>query len=88
MTMQITYQPATGSPVVVSGIYDAQYVLAQGTEEAGVEVTAPAVFLRLASLPTDPEVDNPLLTIEGLAYRVAERRAAGLGSILLVLRRV
>ncbi len=93
--MQIIYHPASGSPVPVSGIFDARYVLAQGDAEAGVEATAPAVFLRLSALPVDPELDDPTVTIAGDptpanngTYRVDERRPAGLGAIVLVLRKL
>lgn len=84
----VTYDPAVGSPVDVTGVFDAQYVLAKGTAEAGVESVGPAVFLRLEDLPTDPEVDDPILTIRSVAYRVIERRLAGMGGVVLALRRV
>ncbi len=86
--MQITYQPAVGAPVTVRGIFDAQFVLAQGTAEAGVETLGPAVFLILSDLPTDPEFDDPILIIGGVSYRVHDRRTAGLGAIVLALRKV
>lgn len=86
--MIITYQPTDGPLVEVKGIFDAQYTLAKGDAEAGVESTAPAFFCQLASLPTDPELDEPTLTINGIRYRVVERRLAGLGAIVLVLRRI
>jgi hypothetical protein len=94
--MEITYQPSVGPAVAVPGIFDAQYTLLDGGGPAsGVEATAPAVFLRLASLPIDPELDDPTLTIAGDptpanngTYRVVERRTAGLGSIVLVLRKL
>lgn len=89
--MQITYQPAVGPAVPVSGIFDAQYRLLQGhggDQLSGVEATAPAVFLRLSSLPVDPELDEPTLIIGGVVYGVIERRTAGLGAIVLVLRKV
>lgn len=72
----------------VTGIFDEQYVLAKGTAEAGVEALGPAVFLRLEDLPTDPEDDDPTLTIRDVDYRVIERRPDGMGGIVLALRRV
>jgi len=86
--MQIIYRPASGPPVTVSGIFDQPYLRAQGDSEAGVETAAPTVFLRLADLPVDPEFDDPILTINGSNYSVAERRPAGLGAILLALQKV
>jgi hypothetical protein len=82
----IVYRPAVGELVAVAGIFDAQYVLAQGDPPAGVEALGPAVFLRLEDLPGDPEHDEPTLTIGGLDYRVTERRPDGMGGIVLALR--
>lgn len=85
----VTYAPASGAPVLVSGIFDNPYELAQDAgAPAGVESLAPAVFLQLADLPTDPEVDDPILTIKGVQYRVSERCPAGPGAIYLRLRKV
>lgn len=84
----IMYQPAGGIAVPVTGIFDAAYVLAKGDPEAGVESLGPAVFFRFDDLPVDPEDDEPTLTIGGVAYRVTERRTAGLGSIVLALREI
>lgn len=84
----VTYQPTMGSPVLVTGIFDAQYVLAQGTADAGVEALVPAVFFRFEDLPVDPESDDPTLTIDAIAYRVVERKPDGIGGIVFVLRKV
>ncbi len=84
----LTYTPEAVGPVEVTGIFDEQYVLAKGTAEAGVETLGPAVFLRLEDLPTDPEDDEPTLTIRGAVYRVTERRPDGMGGIVLALRSV
>ena len=86
--MQITYTPSSGPPVTVNGIFDEVYQLAKDDPEAGVETMQPAVFLRLADLPVDPELDDPTLTIGGVTYRVTQRLPAGLGAIVLALRRV
>jgi hypothetical protein len=86
--LAIIYAPAVGSPVTVPGIFDANYVLSQGTGPAGVSVLGPAVFLRIEDLPTDPELDDPTITIAGLSYRVSERRPDDLGGIVLALRLV
>lgn len=91
----VVYAPEVGAPTSttpsgdpLTGIFDEQYVLAKGTAEAGVEALGPAVFLRLADLPTDPEDDEPTLTIRAVDYRVTERRPDGMGGIVLALRRV
>ena|SRR6185503_1017921 len=88
----VTYTPTVGSPppaaVPVTGIFDSKYVLAEGDAHAGVEALGPAVFFRLSDLPTDPEVDDPTLTIRGNVYRVVERRPDDMGGIVLALRLV
>jgi hypothetical protein len=84
----ITYTPQGGVPVQVTGIFDAPYVLAKGDAEAGVETLGPSVFFRLEDLPTDPEDDEPTLTIGGAVYRVDQRRPDGIGGIVLGLHLV
>lgn len=82
----INYRTALGADFPVVGLFDAQYVLAKGTAEAGVESAGPAVFFVLADLPEDPEIDDPTLTIGGVEYSVIERLPAGMGGIVLALR--
>lgn len=83
---RVTYQPAAGDAVHLLGVFDAQYVLAQGDAEAGVEAVSPAVFLRRSDLPVDPELDEPRVTVRGRDYRVTARKPDGLGGIVLLLR--
>lgn len=86
----ITYTPTVGSPppapVSVTGIFDANFALAKGGANAGVEALVPAVFFRLSDLPTDPNVDDPTLTIRGNVYRVIERMPDDQGGIVLIVR--
>ena len=90
----VIYQPETGAAVSIMGIFDDSFLLVQSGDGAGVETRVPTVFLRLADLPIDPMVDDPILTITdpqtGAAsdYRVFERRPADFGSIVLALRKV
>ncbi len=83
----VIYAPEAGAPVTVTGVFDEVYILAQGDPEAGVETINSAVFVRLADLPVDPELDTPTLTIRSVDYRVVNRKPDGLGGIVLVLRR-
>lgn len=85
--VSVLYQPSIGAAVPVDGIFDALYVLAKGGAEAGVETTGPAVFFRLGDLPADPEDDDPTLTIDGIDYRVIERRPDSMGGIVMALRK-
>jgi len=87
--VEVTYAPAVGAAVLVTGIFDAQYQLTKGDAEAGVGTLGPAVFLRLADLPADPELDDPTLTIGGVDYRmIGAPQPDGMGGVLLVLRTV
>jgi hypothetical protein len=85
----VVYAPKVGSPpiaaVTVQGIYDEQTLLVD-EGEAGAEMLGPAVFLRLEELPTDPEDDDPAITVSGKTYRVRDRRRDGLGGIRLTLQ--
>lgn len=87
----LTYTPTAGVATPFEGIFDASYVLAKGSAEAGVEALGPAVFLRRSvreALPVDPEDDDdPTVTVDGVPYRVTERRPDSLGGIVLVLRK-
>jgi hypothetical protein len=84
----VTYAPAVGAPVQVTGIFDANYVLVTGSiGNTGVEALGPAVFFRLEDLPVDPEDDEPILTIRGVDYKVLERRPDDMGGIVLAIRR-
>ncbi|MES2170552.1 MAG: hypothetical protein V4479_07500 [Actinomycetota bacterium] len=95
----VIYRPQFGMPVAVVGIFDDSFKLAggSGANEAGVEARVPTVFLQLADLPVDPDLDNPILTIGGIAtgnvmvggtdYRVVERLPADFGSVVLALRK-
>jgi hypothetical protein len=82
----VRYTPEWGDPVDVVGIFDAAYVrVDMGT--AGVASCGPAVFLRLADLPTDPAKDSPTITIAGVDYRRREAHRDGQGGVLLLLKR-
>lgn len=75
------YSPGGGAPVTVQGLFDANFTLF--TNEG--EIRGPAVFLRLEDLPTNPDEDNPVLTIGDKCYRVRARQLDGLGGVHLVL---
>lgn len=86
--VDVVYQPGSGDPVTVRGIFDANFVLVEGGE-AGVEQITPAVFLRLEDLPSDPSADDPTIAIAGRSYSVRHRQVDGSqgGGIRLYLRR-
>lgn len=82
-----TYAPSVGSPVVVDGLFDRPYdQIVEGSAEYGVEQRSPMIFFRLEDLPTDPDDDDPTITIDGQDYEVIERKPdAERAGIVLVL---
>lgn len=82
---EIVYTPGVGAAVGVDGIFDAAY-RREEVGEAGASTAEPAVFLRLADLPTDPRTDSPTLTIRGVAYAVREAESDGDGGVRLFLQ--
>jgi hypothetical protein len=78
------YQPAVGDPVAVTGLFDSGYQ-ANLYGFDGAERHDPVVFFVIADLPTDPDTDEPTLTVRGLDYKVRERVRDGLGGIRLKL---
>lgn len=82
--VDVVYAPAVGEPVIVDGLFDANFVLID-EGHAGAEQRGPAVFLRLDELPADPDDDDPIITIGSTEYRVRERQRDSLGGIRLLL---
>lgn len=78
--VDVIYDPATGDPVTVKGIFDNADIGTVASDLAGA-----SVFLLLADLPVNPASDDPLITIAGTQYRVRNRQADGLGGIHLFL---
>lgn len=86
-SVDVTYAPSVGDPVVVQGLFDRPYdLLVEGAAEYGVEQRAPMVWIRLDDLPVDPNDDDPIVTIDGQDYEVIERKPdAERAAIVLVL---
>jgi hypothetical protein len=81
----VTYTPGGGPAVEVTGVFDAVYQRVEAGNP-GVTSSGPAVFLRLADLPSDPEVDeDATVTVDGTTYTVSEPRPDGQGGVLLQL---
>ncbi len=80
--------PTAGAPVVVTGIYDAAYLSAD-PGAPGISTTTPAVFLELADLPSDPEEDDPVITVGAETFEVREVKKDSVGvGVLLLLSKV
>jgi hypothetical protein len=83
----VLYAPRDGEPEVeVDAIFDAMHVRADAGI-AGVTTSGPAVFLRLADLPSDPDDDDVVITVDGVTYKVREAEKDGQGGVLLRLNR-
>ena len=82
----IRYLSVLGS-VDVEGIFDRRYMFVPaGT--AGVADYAPAVFLRLADLPSNPLVDaSARIAVGGNEYVIVEPQVDETGGVLLILHR-
>jgi hypothetical protein len=84
----IVYTAGGGASATVAGVFDALHVLVDAGE-ASIISSGPAVFLRLADLPSDPETDlGARVTRAGTVYAFKDVRKDGTGGVLLVLRRV
>jgi hypothetical protein len=82
----VTYTPGSGPAVPVTGIFDEAYVLADASD-ARVSSSGPAIFFRLADLPSDPETDAGVVevTVGAKTYRRREVKKDGQGGVLLLL---
>lgn len=80
----VSYTTGLGATVSVQGIFDAAYVLVDAGQ-AGVSSCGPAVFLRLADLPSDAIDDEPTITVDAVEYEVREAKPDGQGGVLLLL---
>lgn len=83
-SVPVIYQPEVGDAVTVDGVFDENYTLSE-SGETGVENIGPAVSLRFADLPVDPELDEPLLTIAGKQYRVRVRQPDSVRKMIMLL---
>jgi hypothetical protein len=84
----VIYTPGAGAAVVVVGVYDAAYQKVDAGN-AGVSDSAPAVFLRMEDLPSDPSDDvDARVTVDATVYRVREAQPDGQGMTLLFLQQV
>ncbi len=83
----VTYNPTSGDPVTVDGIFDAAYVLVDAGQP-GISSSGPAVFLTVADLPSDPDTDTTAtVTVASVEYTIREARPDGMGGIVLLLHR-
>lgn len=90
----IGYTPVGGPTVTPLGIFDRAYAAIDAGNHASVTGSHPAVFFRLADLPSDPEVVEPSIelsapfeaTVQGV-YSVAEIHKDGVGGVVLVLQK-
>ncbi len=79
---EVTYRPATGAPVTVTGVLETGARL-----EENAPGTYALLFLRLADLPKPPERGDEV-EVGGATYKVFEIEADGEGGVRVALRLV
>lgn len=85
---EVLYTPGVGDAVTVTGIFEERHAEpGAGARELDVGDWGPAVFLTLADLPSDPEVDSPTITVAGTTYTVRVPHKDGHGGVLLLLNK-
>ncbi len=77
---QVTYRPAAGAPVVVTGILETGVRLEESSPG-----TYAVLFLRTADLPSAPERGDQV-EIDGETYKVFEIESDAGGGVKLALR--
>jgi hypothetical protein len=77
----ITYEPASGDPVTIKGIYDKVYI-----ESEDVMSLRHTVRINLSDLDAAP-AKGDTVTIATIGYTVTEHRDDGYGGSLLILNR-
>lgn len=83
----VVYTPGVGAAVTVRAVFDAAFVRVD-LGQPGVASVSPAVFLRLADLPSNPETDTACrVTAEGVTYLAHTVEPDGLGGVRLLLSR-
>ncbi len=80
----VRYTPQVGAAADVKAVFDAHFRRDDALQR-GVAAVGPAAFVRLADLPADPSSDVPLVTVDGVDYRVREVWKDGLGGAVLHL---
>lgn len=82
----LIYTPGVGAAVSVAGVFDLEHHVTD-LGGAGVDGYAPAAFVALADLGSDPETDEAAtITARGVTYSIHEVRKTA-GQVLLLLHR-
>lgn len=85
----VTYTPSVGAPVDVAGVFDAAHVEVDPGQISMASSVGPAVFVRLADLPSDVDSDTGArITNAGVAYTIHTVKPDGLGGAHLLLHRI
>lgn len=85
-TEPLVYTSGLGEPVTVVGIFDLQHQVVD-LGQAGVDGYAPAAFVALADLTSDPVDDeDATITARGVVYAIHQRQKTA-DQVLLILHR-
>lgn len=80
----IEYQPASGSPVTLNGVFSEQFTQEDPGTGLIVSTQQPNVLIRRGDLSADPERDDQV-EISGTTYNITDAQEDGEGGILLLL---
>lgn len=81
----VTYTPRGGSPVEVTGIFDAAHQLVTLAGDVEIDTVGPVLGVRLADFAAPP-TQGDQVTVAGTAYAVRSVQPDGQGGASLVLR--
>jgi len=83
-----TYTPPLGSPVAITGEYDAAAVQVELEGGVAVQTVGPRIAVLLSELPGSAAAIGAGVVVRGISYTVTEIEPDGHGMALLRLRRV
>jgi len=85
---EATYTVPLGSPVLISGEYDAAAVQVEIDSGVAVQTVGPRIAVQLAEIPGGVVAVGAGIQVRGISYTVTEIEPDGHGMALLKLRRV
>lgn len=84
---ECTYAPPGGSPVLISGEFDAAALQVELSDGVAVQTVGPRLSVRLVDLPTENAAVGATVNVRNVAYTVSEIEPDGHGLALLRLVR-
>lgn len=82
---EVTFTPAIGPEITVSGIFDKAYQRVEFQGDVPVTTTGPMLGCQASSFTGDIPVQDDIFTIRGIDYRVVDVAADGQGHLNIQL---